>query len=343
MIKQILLFLLWFTGSSVMAQQITVKSLKLLPQDRTAIEQPVLDNLKDPCALVKVDAGGLKGLFFPKKGRDHKADSFDEKTGLYLVYIPTGTKRLAYNHEDYLAGEIVFGNYIGKLEAGKTYMLTIEAASLQRHENMVIISVNPQDARVIFEGKEAPRTNTGFYTFNVKPGTYDYSVLADDHVTQNGTVNVEQGREAKLSVELPWIRHSVSINCNVKDALVYVDKVLYGKPGKFRLPQGIHTIGIKADDYLDSEREVKIGANTQVLDFILKKNENRKVIGAVEVTIYSLSNSSRIYKNQRQIKEWKKNGDMVKFMPGKYLLSDDDYNEYKLVIKKGSAPLTVRF
>ena len=194
---------------------------------------------------------------------------------------------------------------------------------------------------MIFDGKEVPRANTGFYTFNVKPGTYDYSVQADDHVTQNGTASVEQGKETRLSIELPWILHSVSINCNVKDAQVYVDNVLYGKPGRFRLPQGVHTIGVKADDYLDSERNVEIGADTQVLDFILKKNENKTVIGAV--TIYSLSNSRRIYKNQRQIKEWKKNGDVVKFMPGKYLLSDDDYNEYKLVIKKGSPPLTVRF
>ena len=123
----------------MLAQQITVKSLKLLPQDQTAVEQPVLDNLKDPCALVKIDAGGLKGLFFPKKGRDHKTDSFDEKTGLYLVYIPTGTKRLAYNHEDYLAGEIVFGNYVGKLEAGKTYLLTMEVPSLKKIESIVMM------------------------------------------------------------------------------------------------------------------------------------------------------------------------------------------------------------
>ena len=339
----IILSFLMVVYSSVIAQDINVKSLTLLPNDNTAMEKPVLDNLKDPCALVKIDAKGLKGMFFPKKGRDHKADSFDGDTGLYLVYVPTGTKRLSYNHADYLAGEIVFANYVGELEIGKTYLLTMEATAPTKAESMVIITVNPHDARVVFDGKEAPLAIGGVYTFYVKPGTYDYSVLADDHITHNGTASAEQGQKTKISTDLQWIRHGVSINCNVNDAQVYVDNAYYGKPGKFRLPQGVHTICLKADDYLDMEKSVTINADTPSFDFLLKKNENKVVIGAVEVTIYSLSNSTRIYKNQRQIKEWKKNGDVVKFMPGKYLLSDNDYNEYKLVVKKGSAPMTVKF
>lgn len=345
MLKQIVLLLLLATGSSVMAQQIVVKGLKLLPDDHTATEQPVLDNLGDPCALVKIDADGLKGLFFPKKGRDHKEDSFDQKTGYYYVYIPMGTKRLAYNHADYIAGEISFSDYIGRLEAGKTYLLTIQAKSSNKAKGLVIFSVTPSEAHVVFDGKVTLPIAGGVYTFNVEPGTHSYSVHADNHVSQSGTVVAETGKEMRISADLEWIRHSVTIDCNVNSAQIYIDNVYYGKPGKFRLPQGKHTISIKANDneHLDTMETVVISANTPRLNYTLKKNENKKVIGAVEVTIISLSNSSRIYKNQRQIKEWRKSGDVVKFMPGKYLLSDDGYNEYKLVIKKGAGSMTIKF
>ena len=343
MIRRILSICLLAAGINVMAQQISVKSLTLLPGDQSAIEMPVYDNLKDPCALLKIDVGGLKGLFFPKLGKDHKADSLDEKTGIYLVYIPTGTKRLAYNHKDYLPGEIVFANLIENLEPGKTYLLTMEAEANRKSEGIVIFNVTPHYAQVVFNGKEAAVTGGGMYTYSVKPGKYDYTIYADDHVPQKGTANVELGKETKIATDLQWILHSVSVNCNVSDAQVYVDNVYYGKPGKFRLPQGKHKIGVKADGYLDNEQTVEISANTSSFPFLLKKNENKTIIGAVDVTIYSMSNSSRMFKNQKQIKEWKKSGDVVKLMPGKYLLSDDDYNEYKLVIKKGSAPITVRF
>ena len=345
MLKRIILLVLLATGSSVMAQQIAVKSLKLLPDDHTATEQPVLDNRNDPCALVKIDAGGLKGLFFPKKGRDHKEDYFDKKTGLYHVYIPTGTKRLAYNHTDYIASEINFSDYIEQLEAGKTYLLTIQANSLNKAKGVVIISATPSEARVEFDGKEVPTAADGLYTFNVEPGTHSYTIRADNHVSQRGTVEAEAGKEKRISADLEWIRHSVTIDCNVNYAQISIDNVYYGKPGKFRLPQGKHTISIKTNDneHLDTVETVNISANTSHLYYELKKNKNTKIIGAVEVTIFSLSNSTRIYKNQRQIKEWKKNGDVVKFMPGKYLLSDDNYNEYKLVVKKGAAPMTIKF
>lgn len=343
MTRKLVLLCLLVVASSLKAQQITVKSLRLLPADNTAIESPVYDNLKDPCALVKIDAGGLKGLFFPKKGSDHNEDFYDENTGLYLVYIPTGTRRLTYNHADYLSGDIVFADFNTKLEIGKTYLLTMEADISQKSGGMVIMTVSPQNARVVFDGKEAPLSEGGVYSFNVKPGVYDYVVRADNRITQRGTISAKTGKEAKVSAELQWIRHTVDVRCNVGNAQVYVDDIYYGKPGKMSLPQGRHTIGVKAKDHIDMTQTVDINSGTLPLNFTLKKNENKVVIGSVAVTIYSLSNSSRIYKNQRQIKEWKKSGDVVNFMPGKYLLSDDDYNEYKLVVKKGSAPMTVRF
>jgi len=339
--KTIITFLL-MAVCSLQAQNLTIKSLTLLADDNTAIEKQVLDNRQNPCALIKVETGGLKGLLFPNKGRDHKENTYDEQTGQYLVYIPAAIKKLTYSHPDYLSGEIIFGDYVGKLEAGKTYLLTIETPVNAMSGSVVVIKVNPMDASVVFDGKAATPTDDGVYEFTVQPGSYAYSISAPDHLTQKGTASVEQGETKTLSKKLLWIRHDVNMRCNVSDAQVYVDNTFYGKVGKLSLPQGKHNIRIKAPKYLDVEEQVTIKANMPELSYTLKKNKNVKDVHAVDVIIYSLHQSSKMYKNQKRIKEWT-NGATIKFMPGTYYLTDDDYNEYKLVVKEGSAPMTVKF
>ena len=339
--KIILAFVLMYV-CGLNAQELNIKSFVLLPDDNTAMEKPLLDNNNHPCALIKVDTGGLKGLLFPNKGRDHTEDAYDEQTGQYLIHIAAAIKKITYNHPDYLPGEIVFGDYVGKLEAGKTYLLTMEAPVNALSGCVVVIKVNPMDASLMFDGKSVEPTPDGVYKFTVQPGSYAYSISAPDHIPQKGTASVEQSETKTLSKKLAWIRHEVNVHCNVSDAQVYVDNTFYGKVGKVSLPQGTHNIRIKATGYLDAEEQVTIGANTPVLSYTLKKNKNVKDVHAVDVIIYSLHNATKIYKNEKRIKEWT-NGATIKFMPGTYILTDNDYNEYKLVVKEGSPPMTVKF
>lgn len=339
--KNIFLLLLTLT-CCLQAQELEIKSLALLPSDNTAQSSPVLDNRQSPCALIKVDVGGLRGLLFPNKGRDHKENSFDEQTGLYLVYVPSAIKRLAYNHPNYLAGEIQFADYVGQLESGRTYLLKMEAPATALTGSVVVLKVQPADAIVEFDGREAEPSPDGIYKFPVEAGSYGYKVSADNHVSQRGTATVEQGETKTISKKLPWVTHEVDVQCNIRSAQVYVDNVYYGTTGKLKLPQGTHTVRLKSDSYLDSEKTVQIAEDVPTLAFSLKKNKNLKEIHAVDVRIYSLCGSEHIYKNQKKLDEWT-NGGIVKFMPGKYLLTDDEYNQYKLVVKEGSEPMEVRF
>ena len=70
---------------------------------------------------------------------------------------------------------------------------------------------------------------------------------------------------------------------------------------------------------------------------ILNKNKRVTQIHATAVTIYS--SSSKVYINNKQIKGWS-NGAVIRFMPGIYLLSDDNGSTKKIVV--GYEPMAVR-
>ena len=345
--RLILLCLLLGTLASLDAQEITFKSIVLLPDDATAQDSPVLDNRQRPCALVKIKAEKLKGLEFPRKNQYKKA-LYHEQDGLYYVYIPQGAHKLEFSHADYVPGVIELKElWDGTLESGKTYLMELNVPTLMAVGTIVVLKVtgpsgNPVAANVTFDGKQLPTSSNGIYEVPVEPGTHNYAIQADDLQPMQGSLSVEKGESKTVKKRLKYILHGVLVDCKPSDALVFVDNVNYGKAGKLNLPQGRHNIRIQAEDYLNAEEDIDITAETGVLSYTLKKNKNVKEIHAVPVTIYSLSKSPKIYKNNYEIIGWK-NGSVVKFMPGKYLLSDDYRNEYKLVVKEGASPMTLKF
>jgi hypothetical protein len=103
------------------------------------------------------------------------------------------------------------------------------------------------------------------------------------------------------------------------------------------LPQGEHNIRVQADGFVDSEKNVMITSSTAPLSFILKENARVTHVHATPVKI--LSSSSRIYKNNKQIKGWT-TGATIMFMPGEYMLSDDEGNTKIIIV--GTKPMLVR-
>ena len=69
----------------------------------------------------------------------------------------------------------------------------------------------------------------------------------------------------------------------------------------------------------------------------MKKNKNIREIHATPVHIYS--NSTKVYKNNKEIKDWEKSGDLVLIMPGEYIISDKSGNTRKIEV--GTNPMDV--
>lgn len=336
-IKIVVLLTITFSCAEfISAQELKVKSIELLTNDLSAQEKPCVDRNGKACALVKIKAGDLKNIEFTKKSQYVKA-SYDDINKVYLVYIPQGLHKLALMHSDFLPLEFDMADFGYKLlKGGQTYLVQLEIPTTGLNKSIIVIKVHPQNSLLLFCGESMPHASDGIYEIPVAPGSYTYSISAENHLPSNGTVSVEKGQTRTLSKRLKPITHIVDINCNVKDARVFVDNIEYGNVGKLSLPQGKHQIRVQKQGFLDEEEMVEINSLTGSLSYTLKKN----LRDATSVTIYSKSGSKNIYKNGRRISEWS-NGATIKFKPGKYLLSDDDLNEYEITV--GDSPITVRF
>lgn len=324
----------------IQAQELKVKSFELIPNDNTAMKQPCQDNNTKNCALIKIRTGNVKGFVFPRE--DHYREFYEENEKSYFIYLSVDYPKLFIDHPDYHGISINFDDFDNLeegLEEGKTYSLTLDVPATVGN-TMVVIKVQPTSAKVFFNNESVAHSPQGIYKFPVSPDTYSYRIEADDYTPAKGSVSVEKGETKTVTKRLMPIMHEVNVNCNVGGAQIFVDNVTYGVVGKVRLPQGRHIIRIQKDGYIDSSEDVTINAATGTLSFTLKKNKNVKEIHATPVTIFSKSKSSRIYKNYKVIKEWK-NGATIMFMPGKYLLTDDNDNEYEL--KVSDKPMTISF
>lgn len=329
-----LLFFL-FSTLIVEAQSLSVKAVSLQPDDKTALLSPCLDNNGDTCALIKLKVPNVIGMEFPNQAQYIKATYSD---GVYLIYIPTISRRLDFRHANYLPGQIDLGEHgYRRLKAGKTYLVQMEVPSNKNEKSLLLLKVKPLGARLVFNGNRINLSTTGIYEFPLQEGSYCYSATMEDFYSLDGSIQVGKNENKTIALNLRPIMHSVKVNCNISDAHVFVDNVDYGKVGVLSLPQGNHHIRIQGDGYLDAEDNVNIQHGTTSLSYLLKKNNNIKEIHATPVRIFT--NSSKVYKNNKQIEDWKKSGDVVKIMPGKYEISDNNQNCKQIVV--GLEPMDV--
>lgn len=300
------------------AQSLIIKNVSLLPNDMTAIISPCFDSNGDTCALIKIKAPNVDGLEFSKN--QYIKSSFLD--GYYLIYVPTITRRLDYQHPTFLPGQIDLGEYgYKRLKAGKTYLVQMEVPSITKKESLLILKVNPVAARVSLNGSRLSLSSTGIYEIPLHEGTYSYTAMMDDYSPINGTVQMERDENKTIALNLLPIMHMVHVKCNIKDAHVFIDNQDYGEAGLLSLPQGNHKIRIQRSGYIDVEETINIQNNMVSLSYSLKKNKNIKEIHAVPVRIFT--KASKIFKNNKRISDWHKSGDMVMMMPGMYEITDN--------------------
>ena len=106
------------------AQKLSVSSFEVSQGDILARASATCryDTNDKYCALIKVGVA-LDGVEFECSGG---VIDVVRKTGEYWVYLPQNNSKLRVLHNDYTPLEINFYDYgIGKLESGKTYILTL--------------------------------------------------------------------------------------------------------------------------------------------------------------------------------------------------------------------------
>lgn len=326
--------ILCIVTSRAYSQELFVKEVMLQPSDMTAITDPCLDNNGDTCALVKIITDDLIGLEFDNTEQYVKARTIGK--GSYEVYMPYLLNKLSYKHKEYLSGQINLADFgFKRLKSGKTYIVSLETPSAK---GKVVLKVQPSSASVLFNGQELPTVQSGIYEFSESSGIHQYSVEASNFIPFQGLVQIDKSEVKVISLSLKPILHSVYVESDVNGAIVFIDGVNYGEVGRqIEIAQGMRKIRIFKDKYIDIEETVEVDSTTTNLFYSLEKNKNVLEIHAVPVTIFT--ESKKLYKNNKEIKDWGGNGSVVKFMPGKYMISNSKGKE--VIIEVSDTPLTI--
>ena len=334
-LRQVLTILFCSCFLITKGQNMTIKSVALQPNDQTAKQYPCLDNNGDTCALLKLKTDRLEGIEFSNPNQYIKVDYRD---GIYSVYVPTLSRKLDFQHKDFVPVQIDLADYgYRKLRAGKTYLITLDAHRISELKSSVLIKVEPKNSKIIIDEQNYNANSNGTIEMPIASGRHHYTIAADNYTSQNGDFTIGKSEAKTLTIKLQPIMHEVLVGSNVGNARVFVDNLDYGGIGKILIPQGNHTIRVQADGYVDEEKNLSINSYTGSLSFVLKENKKITHIHATPVIIRSTSSS--IYKDNKKIKEWE-DGATIMFMPGKYLLSDDRGNTKKIVV--GSKHMEVK-
>lgn len=336
-IRFFVLFLFWvsYVGSGK-SQSLLVKSI-VMRFDDAAATPPVLDHNGDTCALIIIKTNNIEGLSFTNKSQYIKTSYTN---GVYCVYMPTITKKLNYQHENYLPGQIDFGEYgYRSLKAGKVYVVQLADSSNETNEGLFIIKVEPAGAHVTFNDSIYDTSSLGILEFSVKGGKYNYTIKKHGYVPVDSQVVVAGGEIVSHYIKMKPVMRDVEITCNVKSAQIFIDGISYGKVGKLSVPIGLHRIRIQKDGYLDEDDLIDFSSSDSLLTYTLKENKKYIEVYPTSVCIHTEPSCSKVYKNNKRLKGWRKSGDIVLIMPGKYILSDNKGNRCKILVS--SSPLEV--
>lgn len=103
--------------------EIKIKMMEQLPNDLAARTHARQDNNGDDCALVRVVVPAVKGIQF----KGWVIGEVGYQPGEYQVYVPQGTKKITFMHENYEPGEIRFSFPI---ESKCVYRVVLEVPDL---------------------------------------------------------------------------------------------------------------------------------------------------------------------------------------------------------------------
>jgi formylglycine-generating enzyme required for sulfatase activity len=196
----LLSFVLLFAAiSSVLAQELTVKSFKLASSDLTAQTQPRKDLNDRNCALIKVGIG-LQGVQF----EGGIMGNVENKTGEYWVYMPQGNRQLKVKHANYAPVMVTFADYgVEKLESNRTYELIITASGSTQaaQKQRLTIRYSPSSATVLVDNKMVKGTN-GVAQTTLPVGQHSYIVACDGYESEEGTVKLKASAPSNIQITL---------------------------------------------------------------------------------------------------------------------------------------------
>ena len=202
--------LLYAVISSAIAQELTVKSFKLVPSDLTAQSQSRKDLNNRNCAVVKVQFVGeltnIEGnVIMPLVRRNNET----------WVYMTHNTPQMKVITKNYLPLMVTFADYgVERLESNRTYVLTLLGNNQQQPQQTQTLSIKytPSSATVLVDNKMVKGMN-GVAKTTLPVGQHSFVVACDGYESEEGMVKLKASAPSNLQItlskEAPAIQQSV--------------------------------------------------------------------------------------------------------------------------------------
>ena len=197
--KLLSLFLLFAAISSVLAQELTVKSFKLASSDLTAQSQSRKDLNDRNCAVIKVQFVGeltnIEGnVIMPLVKRNNET----------WVYMPQNTRQMKVITKNYLPLMVTFADYdVERLESNRTYVLTLLDNNQQQAQQTQTLTIRyiPISATVLVDNKMVKGMN-GVAQTTLPVGQHSFIVFCDGYDSEEGTVKLKASTPSNLQITL---------------------------------------------------------------------------------------------------------------------------------------------
>jgi len=256
------LFLL-FSVNAVSAQEISIKTFKVLPGDMDArVNYPVKDQNGEKCALIKVVTdqdgfvweGGMLGI-----------TKVEKKTGEYWMYVPHGSKKITIKHDELgVLRDYVFPEAIEKATVYEMELTTAEVETVVKPREIrsayVIINSNPDSADIYIDGQYQGQSP---YRRKLESGEHSYRLEKSLYHTKAGKfiLSAEKGRK-EMHFQLDPNFGSLKVTSGPEsDMRIYLDGIYTGKktPATIsKVKSGKHTLTLKNKWFQPESRYVSI-------------------------------------------------------------------------------------
>ena len=251
--RSILLLLFAFCLLAGKAQDISVKSFELLPNDLTAIINGTMENDQngEVAALIKVITSE-KGFVFD--GGMMGIVKVVQKVGEIWVYVPHGINHISISHQQ--LGKLRDYYFPVSIEKARTYEMVLTTAKIKTSieedagGGYVAFDISPSEATVIIGDMKLKTNEDGTLSVFLSYGPYDYRIEADGYKPATGHVEVSSEETQPIEITLRSVMATVTLTTDMAEAEIWANNRMLGK-GSWTggLPAGSYAIETRRDGY----------------------------------------------------------------------------------------------
>lgn len=258
------------------AQNISVKSFKVLPNDMDArVNYPVTDQNGEKCALIKV-VTPTQGMIFEAGMLGIQKREW--KNGEYWVYVPRGSKRITIKHEQLgVLRDYLYEEAIKDATSYEMVLTTATVRTIIEEEKItsayLIINSEPEGADVYIDDKYRGQTP---FSGKYKSGEHTYRLTKPKYHPTAGKVEIstDEGRK-ELDLSLRPNYGSLSVKSRPESGLdIFIDGKATGKTTPATITgveSGEHTVTLKSKWYQPRSKKVAVSdEETTYLDMSLE-------------------------------------------------------------------------